>query len=729
MKRIVPLMLLTLISVQTVYAKGISEDYALQVAQNFYSQTTGKAVAMSLAEECVITDSITKLNEIIYYVFNAPGNGGFVIISGDDRVKPVLGYNTTGQFSPGGAPAAVTSWLSKYSKQITWTKANVISAPSTVTAQWNNYYNNMPVNQSRSSAIGPFLTTTWDQDLYYNALCPYDPRSPAGFGGYVPTGCGATAMAQIMRYWSYPATGTGGNSYTCAYGTLSAYFDSTTYNWANMPNSVTGANEDVATLMYDCGVAVDMNYNASESSSYLLIEDYPAASCQLAYTTYFGYDISTVRGLKQVYYNETYWVNEIQSELSNGRPIQYGGSGPQGGHTWVLDGMDANGNFHMNWGWSGTDDGYYSIDAIDPDSSAGYIFNNGEEMIVGIQPSNIAPDTSNLQLYAAITISPNPISFDQIFTVNTDLLNDGAAAFSGYYCAALFDSNGTFIRYIGPILTTGSEPLPAGDHYNGGLSFEDTTQAITVPGSYIIGIYYEPVGSNTWALAGISDYPNPVYVTISGPQDFIALYSDITVSPPTLVQGQQATVSVSLINDGTNTYYGEYEAVLLDLAGNFVQQIGAYTESNGLPVNYAYTPALSFSTGNVTAPQGQYILAIAENPSGSNYWYYCGGQTYQNPVLVDVVNSSLTSSVNDVSLNHLNLYPNPAHNNVTVDAGEMTGHYQLQIFNAIGQQVGDGEGILTGQKLTEYVAGLPAGIYMLQLKTELGTMNGRFVVR
>ena len=732
MKKIILLFFFFAFAGKATFANGVDVNYAQQVAQNFYSQMAGKAAELTLAYQATNTDASNglALGEPLLYVFNAAGNKGFVIIAADDAASPVLGYSFEGKFVIQNAPPVIADWYKKYSGQVAVAKLNHIAAKPATALLWNNYYNNVAntAKQARAGgAVGPLLTTTWDQDLYYNSLCPQDGGAPNGFGGRVPTGCGATAMSQIMRYWGYPAHGTGSTSYNSNYGTLSANFAGATYNWANMPNSVTSANNDVATIMYHCGVAVDMTYEAQESLSYMTGS---APSCQSAYTTYFGYDPATIQGLQKNNYNiESDWTNLILNELNNSRPVQYAGTGSQGGHTFIIDGTDGAGNFHVNWGWSGADNGFYGIDALDPQPYANGSFDANESMIIGIQPLNVTVTAPGIDLYAAVTVAPNPIPFLTSFTVSTNLINHGSAAFNGSYCAALFDNQGNFIRLIGDILSTNGTALPAGSYYNGGLIFSDTTQAVTVPGVYTIGIFYQASNSNLWNLAGAGSYTNPINVTVSGPIDDISLYSNITANPATLIQGQAATISANLLNAGTATYYGQYEAVLLDLDGNFVEQLGTYSETVGLPAGDVYNTPLPFTINNVTAPEGLYILAIAENQTGINNWYYCGGQTYQNPVLIAVVNPGINVlAINEVETNALKVYPNPATNLITIEAGNATGNYNLKMFNALGQQVKESTGVLNG-KVQMDVADFAAGMYTIQLKAETGLYNAKVIVK
>ena len=725
-----------LLATSFLYAEKVEVSDAMQVARNFYSQTSNKPVAASLAYVVRNTDATNgvALQEPLYYIFNMAENKGFVIVSAESLTRPVIGYNTQGKFVLEKAPSVITSWLEKYAKQIAYVKANRTVTTTAISTQWNNYLNNVTSTSKQlraGGAVGPLLTTTWDQDLYYNALCPADANSPNGYGGNVPTGCGATAMSQIMRYWSYPAQGTGSHSYTSNYGTLSANFGATTYNWANMPNSLTSPNNDVATIMYQCGVAVEMTYQYNESLSYILNSGGVPASCQDAYTTYFGYDAAKIQGLVRANYAETDWKNLILADLAAGRPIQYAGSGSDGGHTWVLDGADGSGNFHLNWGWSGTDNGYYSIDALDPAPQPNGNYDNNESMLTGIQPTNITPNTSSIDLYAGITVTPDPIQFNTPFTVFTNLFNNGTTSFNGEYCAALFDASGNFIRYIGPILSTNGNALLAGNYYTGGLTFSDSsTITLTAPGNYTIGIYYLPDGTSNWLQAGAGGYTNPIDITIQGPSNsIIDLYSDIVASPSTFIQGQAAAVTVNLINNGSTTYLGTYEAVLLDLSGNLVESLGTYTESVGLPAGDIYTPALTFNSNSITAPEGEYILAIGEEQSGTSNYYYCGGQTYSNPILIDVVNSGFSTAVQQVSATSVKVYPNPARDFITIDAGNANGNYTLKISDAIGQVISESQGDLNGQKISCNVNSWATGVYNIQLKTEAGLVNTKFVIK
>ena len=253
-----------------------------------------------------------------------------------------------------------------------------------------------------------------------------------------------------------------------------------------------------------------------------------------------------------------------------------------------------------------------------------------------------------------------------------------------------------------------------------------------MPVTYTIGIFYQPTGVNTWTLVGQNSYTNPISVTVAGPTDpGITVYSTITPSPTTFVQGQTASVNVNLANDGSTTFLGSYEAVLLDLQGNYIETIGTYTETQGLPAGDDYlSPYLTFSTSNVTAPEGEYILAIAEEAQGTSQWYYCGSQYFPNPILIDVVNTDINATgINTVSADMIKVYPNPASNSININASGINGAYTLSLFNTLGQELSVSSGVLNGQILTADVTGYATGLYTIQLKTESGILNSKFVVK
>ena len=346
MKKILFFLSIFLFSVINVHAKHVEEADAQHVGEVFLSKKANivlNDVRLTLAYKEISSVLNQEQQETVYfYVFNF-GTNGFVIVSGDDDVLPILGYSNEGNFDVDDIPTNTKKWLEEYKNQIRYVIYNNIPATYGIVNEWDELRHSKKGDFVSKAAVAPLLTTKWDQSPYYNALCPMDNQ----YGQRTVTGCVATAMAQVMKYWNYPAKGTGFHSYSHSkYGTLSANFGSTTYQWSLMPNSVNSSNSAVATLMYHCGVSVNMHYGVSAVGG----SGANTLDVANALKIYFGYK-NTVEGKSRVNYSDTQWKNLLKNELNNYRPIQYAGAGTGGGHSFVCDGYDNNDFFHFNWGW------------------------------------------------------------------------------------------------------------------------------------------------------------------------------------------------------------------------------------------------------------------------------------------------------------------------------------------------------------------------------------------
>ncbi|HKR05363.1 MAG TPA: C10 family peptidase, partial [Bacteroidia bacterium] len=367
------ILFIALCVINSINAKTIDQKYAETVGKNFFNQKLS-VTTMTLVHMEKSNDNLPT-----YFVFNINGNKGFVIVSGDDNTKPIIGYSDVRGIDWSNLSPNFIYWMNEYKSQIEFVRTNNLKTNSEIKKEWKAYKNNQTINAKTQSSVSPLISTTWDQGQYYNAQCP----------GNSLTGCTATAMAQIMKYWDYPSQGTGSHSYYLpTYGTLSANFGATTYNWASMPNNVTSSNSAVATLMYHCGVAVEMSYSPTASAAWVLTNDvygYHPNSAENAYVTYFNYNSGTLQGVQKMNYTSSTWINLLKNELDNSRPIQYVGWNATAGHTWVCDGYNNSDLFHMNWGWSGSSDGYFDLNPFNPFA---ILFGNDQQALIGIQPNS-----------------------------------------------------------------------------------------------------------------------------------------------------------------------------------------------------------------------------------------------------------------------------------------------------------------------------------------------------
>ncbi|HEX3009943.1 MAG TPA: C10 family peptidase, partial [Bacteroidales bacterium] len=371
MKRFYYLLLLSFVALN-IYANPVNEEIALKAAKNFilhYSRL--KSTNVNLISQEVKTYNNTST----FYAFNN-STGGWILISANDVAIPVLAYSTTGEWNDATVNPTAKLWIESYNKEIYQAIENGQTNEAS-RQEWDNLLNQQ--FSDAATTVSPLLATSWDQSKYYNDLCPASTEAPAGYGGHVPTGCVATAMAQIMKYYNYPAQGVGSSSYThTTYGTLSANYGNTDYNWAAMPVKAATTSAALATLIYHCGVAVKMNYAPDGSGA--LSGDVPRAL-----TSYFNYDNTISVVAREDVGSDELWRSIIRTELDAKRPVYYSGSGSGGGHAFVCDGYD-NSNptkFHINWGWSGSNNGYFSIGVLTTTNGA---FNDLNRIVIGIKP-------------------------------------------------------------------------------------------------------------------------------------------------------------------------------------------------------------------------------------------------------------------------------------------------------------------------------------------------------
>jgi len=372
MKQILLTLLITLNVLAISRADVVNSEIAEQVAKNQYCNFSDGITYADITLELSYTKFINSLP--VYYVFDVNENKGFIIIAADNDVYPVLGYALEGNYNDGknNLPPNFSAWMDNYSDQIVYTRENSLSADAMISEKWIELTNYNPDPKNMDN-VSPLLTTNWDQGTYYNTMCPVDNGGP---GGHVYVGCVATAMGQIMKYHNYPDQGNGTHTYYCyPYGNQTANFGATTYNWSSMPNSLYSQNSAVATLLYHCGVGVNMQYSASGSGAY-------SDDARDALIDYFTYS-SDAQLLMKSSYSNTAWENMLKNDLEAGRPLYYAGTDGSSGHAFVCDGYQGTNYFHFNWGWSGYANGYFYLSNLNP---GGYSFNQNQQAIFYVYP-------------------------------------------------------------------------------------------------------------------------------------------------------------------------------------------------------------------------------------------------------------------------------------------------------------------------------------------------------
>ena len=653
-----------------LFANPVDETTAKQLAQNFWKTNNiigvkGDKVFKKRMDDARFVNVAQQCGYSEFFIFNNENGKGFVIIAADDCVTPILAYSYDNNFITDNLPPNLKDWLDGYAEQIHIAIEMKMQATDEIKTDWNclREQKNLPIKSE--TQVNPLIATTWDQSPYYNALCPFDYT----YYEQTVTGCVATAMAQIMKYWSYPEHGFGSHSYTPQYhpeyGTQYVDFSSTNYQWSAMPNNVTSSNTAVATLMYHCGVAVEMNYGISGSPDYgssaQTCGSFPSA--EQAYKTFFDYK-NTLHGVVKSNYTPTQWVNVLKTELNAARPIHYRGSGSQGGHSFICDGYNNSNLFHFNWGWGGNNDGFYDINTT--------IFADSQMAIIGIEPNNTTYNF-NLTYYSTPEMSDDEYWYYDDISVYAEILNNGSGAFNGYIGAGVYyeidpGSNEYYLLDIMDYWDRTTNPLAPNYYVHGDLDCAGGPPYI--PGSYLVAMLYSMDG-NTWNFIDPGNY-NYGYFDIvynSSSINVHSYYSILTGDDSCLYQNTDATINVDIINSGSTTFYGQFRISLMSATGSLMQTIDIYDCTNGLPSNYHYTNGLDF-TGLITVEPGTYLMSLSYKASGSSSWYTAGASDYQNPTWVYVAPEPVYADPyepnNSQSLAHL-FTPNFSGNSATVN--------------------------------------------------------------
>lgn len=448
------------------------------------------------------------------YVFS--GSDGNLVLSADDEVAPLLGYGI--KIGEGGDFAlAFKSWLNTISDEIAYVRQGKAEARFSRTRAGD------------FSPIAPLCKTTWSQDEPYYNSCPISKESE----DHCYTGCVATAMAQVMKYHKWPEVGEGSISYKWISNnsTLHFNFSENSFDWSNMLDSYadeyTDAEADaVAFLMKSCGYSVEMNYSTSGSGA-LSQRIAPALGNN------FKYDKSKIRYVMRDYCSEDEWETMIYNSLKNYGPVILDGQSNDGGHSFVCDGYDGDGYFHINWGWGGVSDGYFLLSALDPfdqgiggsgDNSG---FNFMQDAIINITPAK-GENSSDLwigQLYSygefGIDTSRTYLPGENMGPLCMDgAYNMGPAAIPAESAIGLLmRSEETGKCYIVP----GLLDSPCGIMY--GFAELELPLPDDIPdGKYRLTLsYHAPIAESDW-----EEIPDEGWVDVKFPNEFAAAY-DVTV--------------------------------------------------------------------------------------------------------------------------------------------------------------------------------------------------------
>lgn len=464
-------------------ADSRSVEAALREAETFLgTEAAAKGLSASGGQELHLCYTLQKpaLTEAAAYMFQVGSDGGYVLVSAEDNTRTILAYSTEGAFDANDIPENMQTWLQHYAEQIAYA-ASLHKTASTITVadapvDITDATGNLAVDEAgmakagiprTARSISPLLgNIAWNQASPFWNQCPLDSDNRRCY-----TGCVATATAQVMRYWRTPVQGSGSHSYewTRKNGTtrtLSANFSESYYDWDNMLGKYTGSYTNnqanaVAKLMSDIGIASDMSYGSDASGT-------QSEKAAQAMYMYFGYD-AAMESIWADYLGNQEFAQQMYNELSNNRPVLLGGSTTKNeGHAFVCDGYDGQQFFHINWGWSGSQNGYFALTALDPEeqgaggAASGEGFSVNVSAIIGIQPDKGGHARPAVLGTKGIYVASNTTTTRSATTKISmnQLQNIGLMDWSdGYLGIGVFDANDNFIDWFDGFTVGGGVPV------------------------------------------------------------------------------------------------------------------------------------------------------------------------------------------------------------------------------------------------------------------------------
>ncbi len=375
------LLLILLFVVIILSAAPVSEAIARHAAQSWISEINPNP-ERSYQIRNIAGYNHSKDDDAGFYLISLEPEG-FVIVSSDDLIKPILGYSLKGAIVDINLADNLRMFLEEYSREISAIKSKSFLKPH---PEWDMPAKGKRIQQKSGKDVAPLTTTTWNHTFPYNTMCPPNITYP---GTYVNAGCFAAAMAQLLKYWAFPIHGVGSNSYNLnPWGLIYADFANTTYNYAAMPNNLTNTpNDEISRLTFHVGVAANMTYSMTGSGT-------SPNNVRNGLINHFNYsEEAIIRDMINVGNDGLIYYTKMDLDL-NRIVIHYGmNATSSASHSWLIDGYTGNNYFHINWGWSGQYDGYFYLHNLNPGS---YNFTRNRGGIFNLHPNHFVEVPQNL---------------------------------------------------------------------------------------------------------------------------------------------------------------------------------------------------------------------------------------------------------------------------------------------------------------------------------------------
>lgn len=709
--------LLSATAAMTANAEQISEQQAAAIASKYMPETTtARKMARAKSADNAAADTAP------YYVFNFGDNQGFVVISGDDSLTELIGYSREGSFSTENMPQNLKSWFGAYADYV----EKVQSGEATPIKR---------ASEVGSPVVDALVKTHWNQDEPFNRMCP---AYYLDENEILPTGCVATAVAQVMNYYGYPSRGKGEISYSyyqandyASRTDISVDFSQSTYDWDNMLDDYTryyDANKNiineyndteavaVALLMRDCGASVLMTYALGGSGSL----DY---NIPYGVATHFGYKSSLYMRSSMT---DAQFIGIIEDELDNGRPLVFCGSGTAGGHSFVADGYDSNGLLHINWGWGGMSDGWFDINLMNPDAIG--IGGGAGGFVEGQSVTTMQPDESGDGWYGN---TPLAYTYDNTYrdyvradkeslskgdklTVEVSgIANYAYSGYNGSIAVAVFDRQGN--RVAEPTDAHSIQLREMEGVFKLSFNVQGELENL-VDGEYMIyPVSKESRAGYFFDWIRIAD-ADRVYITVKG--------DDITVGEPvndismtamdgsstTAQQGGTVTVTATLHNMSGETATGSIEFLI--------------TETESGKKKMKKTANFSAYGDGDTEVSTTFTISKASFEIGKSYTVSIDNVDFTGLPFEMTMPEDLSftftvtdqAGVNGISNDDIKLYPNPVADILKVDAPEQV--TAIQVFGSDGRLAKSATG--TG---SIDLSSCPAGYYIVVVTTGDSTIR------